>query len=245
MPSQGTQSVDRALDVLDIISREGPITLMRISERAELTTATAHRLVKSLSRRGLVSFEPGSKEYTLGPEMVRLAYGVLRNNNLVELTRAGLASLTKFCGETTSLFSIGATDLLCVAEVPSDEALRFNAGLGRTMPLLSGAPGKAAAAWLSEDRIAYVIESAGMNGRDAATLTKELHKVREDGYAMSFGEVVSDTGAMAAPVLDGLQNPVAVISIAGPAGRWTKARMLDTLPLLREVTTAASKKLGG
>ena len=245
MSAHGTQAVDRAFDVLDLVGRKRRITLADISEESGLTVPTAYRLVKSLTRRGFVSFNEDTKEYSLGSEIVRMAAGMLQGNNFVELARLPLARLNERCGETVSLFGIGTKDLLCMAEAESYQRLRFNTGVGRTMPMILGAPGKAAVAWLDETRADFIFEQARLSKEARRKLEDELKTVREKGFAMSFGEVVPDTTALAAPVFDGARRPIGVISIAGPAQRWTVEKMDGIVPELLSTSSGITVQLGG
>ena len=70
----GSQTVDRALSLLECFSAERPsLYLYDLSRQTGLTTPTTHRLLKALESREFVSFDPASKLYTLGAAIVRLA----------------------------------------------------------------------------------------------------------------------------------------------------------------------------
>lgn len=243
--AHGTQAVDRAFDILDLIGRMRRMTLAAISSETGLTAPTAHRLVKSLARRGFVSFDEETKQYSLGSEIIVMAAGMLLGNNLVELARLPMFRLNELCGETVSLFGIGAKDLLCISEAESEQRLRYNTGVGRTMPLLQGAPGKAAFAWLETTRADFVLERSGLADDARRKMLDEMKIIRQNGYAMSFGEVVPGTTAIAAPIFDSSRHPVGVISIAGPAQRWTVEKMSGVLPELLSTSAAVSERLGG
>jgi DNA-binding IclR family transcriptional regulator len=245
MSVHGTQAVDRAFDILDLVGRRRRMSLADISNETGLTVPTAHRLVKSLTRRGFVSYNEETKEYSLGSEIVLMAAGMLLGNNLVELARLPLFKLNEFCGETVSLFGIGTKDLLCIAEAESDQRLRYNTGVGRTMPLLQGAPGKSALAWLEETRLDFIAEQAELSRDARQKLEAELKTIRENGYATSFGEVVADTTALSVPIFDVSRHPMGVISIAGPAQRWTVEKMNSILPELLSTSAGITERLGG
>lgn len=245
MSTHGTQSVDRAFDILDLVGRKRKVTLADISEESGLTVPTAYRLVKSLTRRGFVSFNEETKEYSLGSEIVRMAAGMLQGNNFVELARLPMARLNERCGETVSLFGIGTKDILCMAEAESFQRLRYNSGVGRTMPMVQGAPGRAAIAWLDDTRVDFIFEQAKLVKEARLELEKALRETREKGFAMSFGEVVPDTTALAAPIFDSARRPIGVISIAGPAQRWTVEKMNAIVPELLSASSGITMQLGG
>ncbi len=56
-------------------------------------------------------------------------------------------------------------------------------------------------------------------------LSKSLHATRERGYAISEEEYEDGINAVAAPILDVHQHPIAAIAIVGPAFRLPSERM--------------------
>jgi DNA-binding IclR family transcriptional regulator len=69
------------------------------------------------------------------------------------------------------------------------------------------------------------------------TLTHELERIRQHGYAIDDREVDDGTRCVAAPVFDSTGRVIAAMSIAGPAYRLT-------LDHLHHVTQALSHQLG-
>lgn len=243
--SRGTQAIDRALDILDMIASKGTVSLPEITEESGLTTPTAYRLVKSLTRRSFVSYNEGTKLYSLGPEIVRMAAGMLRGNNFVEVSRSALDRLNMLSNETVSLFTVGMMELLCVAEAESVQQLRFHSGIGRTMPLTQGAPGKAASAWFDATRKEFVYKRAGLSKQAIQALEDELTKVREQGFARSYGEVVPETSAVAVPIFDGSGQVIGVMSIAGPQGRWSGEKVEHAIQAMLTEAEGITAQFGG
>ncbi|HEX7391188.1 MAG TPA: helix-turn-helix domain-containing protein, partial [Acidiphilium sp.] len=66
----GTQSLNRALDLLRIVasrSRTG-LRLVEAVEQTGLTRPTVHRLLQALTHQGFTAYDPASRRYHLGPE---------------------------------------------------------------------------------------------------------------------------------------------------------------------------------
>ncbi|MDQ3757177.1 MAG: helix-turn-helix domain-containing protein, partial [Actinomycetota bacterium] len=69
----GAQSVERALAVLRVIEQaEHGLGVSEIAQRRGLTVSTAHRLTRVLHDAGLVSQDPRTERYQLGPALVTL-----------------------------------------------------------------------------------------------------------------------------------------------------------------------------
>jgi DNA-binding IclR family transcriptional regulator len=60
----------------------------------------------------------------------------------------------------------------------------------------------------------------------------DVERIRARGYAVSEEEFESDINAIAAPVLGAEGRPVASVSIAGPAYRLRRERILEMAPHL-------------
>jgi len=92
--------------------------------------------------------------------------------------------------------------------------------------------GKAILAFLPDENIKHILER-GMPGYTQNTLTspeiflEDLRHVRERGIAISVEEFEDGINAIVAPICN---RPIASISIAGPAYRLTRERMLEIGP---------------
>jgi DNA-binding IclR family transcriptional regulator len=123
-------------------------------------------------------------------------------------------------------------------------------GVGRVFPLYAGAAGKALLSGMSDQAL-----EAALGGETKlvlpgsstvitlSRLKRELMSVREDHYATSDGETVSEAAAIAAPVF-GPRGVEAAINIAGPATRWTRSAMNAVVPRLLETVATISEHLG-
>jgi IclR family transcriptional regulator, acetate operon repressor len=59
---RGVQSVDRALDILELLaSRPGTVGVTEIARELGLPAGTAHRLLVALAQRGWVRQDPGRR----------------------------------------------------------------------------------------------------------------------------------------------------------------------------------------
>ena len=68
----GAQTLMRGLDVLEMV-RDGPVSLLELSENLGLTRSTAHRLAAALVERQYLSFTP-RRGYSLGPLILALGH---------------------------------------------------------------------------------------------------------------------------------------------------------------------------
>jgi DNA-binding IclR family transcriptional regulator len=88
--------------------------------------------------------------------------------------------------------------------------------------------------------------------RSSEEFFEDLRRVQERGFALDEQELEEGINAVAAPVLDLSDQPIASVAVAGPAYRLTRERLLEIGPLVmataqdiaREVEMAADPEGG-
>ena len=71
--SPSVQSVDRAVSVMEFLSRRGWSGVTEVSRELEIHKSTAYRLLTTLRDRGLVEQDAATEKYRLGFGLVLLA----------------------------------------------------------------------------------------------------------------------------------------------------------------------------
>lgn len=244
------QSVDRALDLLEILARsDTPIGVGQVAEMTGLPQATAHRLLRSLHLRGYVRHD-SSRKYSVGTAVLRLGDAVQRS--LTRSARPYLSELVAYSGETANLAVLEGDDIVYVAQVPSPQALRMFTEVGRHVRPHSTAVGKVLLAAMPEERALAILRRTGLPRRTERTITdldtfaEELRLARELGWAVDEGE--QEVGvrcvAVPVPVTDG-QQVVAAISLSGPAQRFAGGREPGLVERMREIARTFAGDMQG
>ena len=99
----GVQSVDRALQILDILARQGHAGVSEIAEEMGVHKSTVSRLVGSLLGRELVRQNSDRGKYQLGFGILRLASTIPGRLGIVHEARDVLESLAAQHKETVNL----------------------------------------------------------------------------------------------------------------------------------------------
>jgi DNA-binding IclR family transcriptional regulator len=221
-------AVERAMDVLLLFGRSGTpdLGVTEIAQELGITKGAVHRVLTALRSRRLVSADPATRRYALGPAAVALGRAYLARTDLRLLAAPELRRLADECGETATLsVRRGHTRLYVDQMVPASE-LRIEVSLGTPYPLHAGASSKAILAFLSDDEVdAYLLQGnlEALTARtvvNTAALRKEIALIRKRGYATSVGERQEGAAAVAAPVLDHDGCVIGVLSLAGPQTRF-------------------------
>lgn len=235
----GVQSVERALDVLELLAGSGPLGLSDVAAGARLPEGTAHRLLRTLIVRGYVR-QGHDRRYALGTRLLGLGDGARRAT--VAASTPFLARLVELSGETANLAVLEGDHVVYVAQMPSAHRLRLFAEVGRHVAAHSTAVGKVMLAALSDAEVRNLAGRTGLPQRTPRTLTSttalldELARIRRSGWAVDDEEEETGVRCVAVPVLDN-GRVVAAMSVSGPTTRMPAA---PTDTLLNGLRAAAS-----
>jgi IclR family transcriptional regulator, acetate operon repressor len=238
----GVQSVNRALDALELLATQRrPMSIGEIAGAAGLPTPTAHRLVRTLVERGYVRQLP-DRTYALGFRLVPLGTAA---NQLVGIdAHSVLSDLVDEFGETATLAVLAGDQAQYVAQAPARFSMRMFTEVGRRVDLYCTGVGKALLAKLDDTQVDAVIRRRGLARHTPYTLCTEtalraeLDLTRRRGYAIDEQEQELGVRCVATP-LDAGPGAWMAISVSGPVTRMTDEVVSRAVPLLQ----AAAERL--
>lgn len=177
----------RALDVVELLSLPGN-RQMRFSDVArelDLSQATAHAILKTLTDRGWVERDPVAKTFSLGPAVALIASRLDAARPVAHLARDAARRLARAVDVPASVIERAGDDLVITAfEQPTGGAISAspNERIPYTAPF-----GVAFAAWDTADAQRAWIQRAAA---DDPALTRRLYDVlaqtRERGYDVDW-----------------------------------------------------------
>ena len=223
-PRAATNSLERALTLLDIVAREGEgLTNAEISRRMGMAPSSCSYILSRLEREGYVRRDKGTGRYQIGLRLVELAYGALRTIGHRPIVEPALHSLVEKT-RLTALIAVWVRGrALVVDKVESPESIKVDVDLGYTLYAHSSALGKVLLAYRTLDEFNQFVKEHGLPRRTARTITskvgllQELETVRLREYASSNEEEFAGGRAVAAPIVDGFGKVCAAVSGAGPS----------------------------
>lgn len=247
----GAQVVDRVVDILETFTRLGPeLGVSEISRALDLKKATAHRLLASLRRRGLVAQDPSSRRYRLGIKLWELGTMATNHVEWIERVKPFLEQLTQRTGETAHLAVLSDGQVLYVEKVESAHSLRMPSQVGRRLPVHCTGVGKALIAFLPDEVLDGLIGRRGLQRFtpntiiDPKRLHAELALTRKRGYSVDNEEIEEGLVCVGAPIRDHTAHVAAAISIAGPSSRLRIERVPGHAHDVVEAANAMSALLG-
>jgi len=247
--AQSVRAVERALDVLLCFTRDEPnLTLTQISERVGIHKSTVHRLLATLESRRLVQRDHASGMYHLGSRLMEMAFLVLQSNDLMRLARPYMDGLAAEHRETVDLAVLEGADVVYLQVVESPQRVKLAAAPGQRLPAFCTATGKAFLAQLPEEQMQDILKQGLVKYTEHTKialpdLQEDLRLTRERGFAISEQEYEDGINAVAAPILDVNNYPIAAIAVAGPAFRLSRERMLALGPALRATADTIAREI--
>jgi IclR family acetate operon transcriptional repressor len=237
--SQGTQSIDRAAQVLvHVLETEEPPTVGGLSTRLGLPKSTASRLVGALERQGLIRRDGGGGQLVPGAVLQRYARRETGDAELVERASEALDRLAQASGETINVGvpSLGAVELLDQRD--SRHFLGSPNWVGRRVPAHGSALGKVFYAFGALPVPAGSLEPLAPHTVPTAE-ELALDEVRAKGYAIALEELEPGLWAVASAVRDASGAVVAALSVSGPTVRLRQG----LLPRLGRLLVAEGRSL--
>src|SRR5579883_1493995 len=112
------RSVDKALDILEVLSRHGyGLSLADIARKLSFNESTTHHILTTLRQREIVTQDPVTKIYRLGYGLIGMVNGFLASTDLYSAGIDPIRELRDVSGETAYLTVIQNQTFVSVIEL--------------------------------------------------------------------------------------------------------------------------------
>lgn len=250
--SAGSQSLERGLDVLEVVEAEGSeIGVREIARRLALSPTIVQRMVTSLAKRGYVDRDSETARYRLGYRALALGAHSGSGSDYIVSARRELERLGRdhsLNGFVAVLHGGRAVYLLAVqAEAP----LAIKVAPGSEMPLHSTAAGKVLLASLDDAAARKVLGNGKLAAitphtvTDSAAVIAGLAKVRKQGFATVSEENIRGVLSVGAPIRDREGKVLAALSVAFPKYLDSAVTLQSITPLVVAAAQRISRAVGG
>ena len=244
------QSLDRALDLLDVLAKgnTGGMNISEISKLLGTTRVTASAMVQSLLQRNYIEKDEESGRYRIGYKILELS----QNYKYSDPFLYAAEGYVRAAAEKLSLrinVSVLKSPGVAVLLLSKDVSLLPQMVMGYTLPAYASASGKLLMAFADPE--ADVIERWIGNTKfgpytantisNAETLHVELEKIRREGIAFEDQELVLRRCCMAAPIRNLSGRVIASVSFSMSRERFEDEReqLVEELQLLSETISAS------
>jgi DNA-binding IclR family transcriptional regulator len=247
-PTAAVQSVDRALEVLEIIGKLGTAGVTEIAVELGVHKSTVSRLITVLESRGFVEQLSERGKYRLGFAIVRLAGSTSARMDLTRESQAICDRLAEQSGETTNLAILDEDRIVNVVEAHGPAEITLRSWVGQNCPAHATSSGRVLLAARTDDDARELIGTPSPftpnTTTDVDELLAELAAIRDRGWAAVREELEIGLNAIAAPVRDSTGIVVAALSVSGPSYRLDEQRFAVVAEMTVAAAAAISRRLG-
>ena len=249
--TEGSRTTEKALSLLDYFSTERTeLTLTQFQELAGFPASTLFRLLTSLHHTGFLEYSKKTKQYSPGVKLIKLGFLASESFDVYRIAKPYMQKLKTETKETITLFIRRELSKVCIGTVESDYPIRYSAKQGEEIPLFIGASGKVLLSRLANSEIAEIANKIGFkkitpnSDSSLEQIIKKVDFVRENGYAMSWGERQISSAGFGVPITDFKGDVIASINISLPAERLQDYVLPQWIETLKNTGAEISRKLG-
>jgi DNA-binding IclR family transcriptional regulator len=244
------KSAERVLDLFELLGRCGkPLSHTALAAALGIPKSSLTQLLRSLTARGYLAFQPGPNTYELGPGLFALLRQGEEGIDLAALARPVLEKLTAATHESSSFNVYQKDHAERVCGIDSPQALTYRMQPGTRFTLYGSSAGKAVLAALPKaERESYLTRVRIERQTDAtvksvAELRRHLARADKEGVAYSYGEYLPGIVAIAAAVRRPDRYPVGAVNVAIPSVRFNAAMDAKCLRALLAARAALEREI--
>ena len=250
-PEEFVRSLARGLAVIESFDREhAALSLADVSRRANVSRATARRLLHTLVELGYASTD--GKRFSLRPKVLNLGYSYMSSLGLIEIAQPVMSDLAAEVHESCSASVMDGRDVVYVARVPSKQRIMsISLTVGTRLPAHCTSMGRVLLAGLSPAELDGYLASSVLSKPtpetvvDPAALGAIVRKTAEQGWAIVDGELELGLISLAAPIFDSAGKVAAALNISSHTSRTTpQSAERDLLPPLLRAAKSISRSMG-
>ncbi|GAB3193800.1 IclR family transcriptional regulator [Nesterenkonia suensis] len=244
------QSVDRAAQILRLLSEEPHLTITEVARQLDVHRSTAFRLLGTMEAHGLVEQEHERGAFRLGITLLHMANSVAAQMDFSKDAQACCDALAAKLQETVNVAILDDGHAMTIIQATDDQMLSVSHQyVGQRGPLHATSTGKILLAFAGDDEFDRLMERGldsftGMTMTDPEVLRSELNTVRHRRWASAVAEWEQGINALAVPVRGKDGEVAAALSVTGPSFRLPESRFSELAELLAQEARALEVRMG-
>ena len=238
-PQYPIESVDRTLQLLELLSREREVKLSAVRDQLGIGQSTAHRLMAMFVYRGFAVQNQQNLAYRAGPTLFQIGRSAIGAHDVVAHARPALQWLAEHSGETAHLAVLAGTEVRYLDVIECSAPLRVTGRVGQIGPAHATSIGKAMLATLDDDELRRRYTRQPIPQITPRTVTAlpdllaDITRTRSRGWSRNREEMHSGVCSVGLAVVHPTHGLLCGLSIACPKARSNPATERAHAALLR------------
>ena len=243
------QSIDRAMNILEILSQGNNLSLAEVCKKSKLHKTTTFRILHSLKENGYVK-QNKKGQYSLTYKMFRVGNRVVQSIDFAQPAKSHITKLAVETNQTIHLVIRDGNQILYIDKFSPENTSNTMewSKIGRRAPMHCTAAGKAILAYCSEEDILNIWDQTDIIKYTARTIINvdnlfdNLKLTRKNGYSVEYEEYELGLYCIGTPIFNSKKEVVGAISISIPLNDDTPRNFY--IDKIKDTSKKISKKLG-
>jgi DNA-binding IclR family transcriptional regulator len=243
---RGIQSIELGFALIrELSSAQGKVPLKVLAASVNMSPSKAHLYLVSFLRLGLVTQDPVTARYGLGPAAIQLGVAAINQLNVVDVAHAHMEKVLESTGVSISLSIWGNHGPTIIFRLDGQLPVPISVRVGFVLPLLATATGRVFMAYLREREWRAVADAEEnlMPGRLTHAVQK-AEATRKLGLAVSDSEMHQGFFGISAPVFSSDNTLCAAITALGLSTHVDLRPTGSVATAIREAANNISRDLG-
>jgi len=228
MAGSSLQTLDRALDLIDILAKAPhPMSAAELSKRLEISRTAIYAMLNSLQERDYLEKDKETGRYSINYKIYEMGMLFRRRFPFLQIAQSYTFRLREkwSMGTHISIYVPGGKILLLTEDYPVGIRIFHEGSIG---PAHATASGKVLLAGLPDEELEAELKLMPCEAYTPHTITSKselleiIKKTRRDGYAVEDQELVIGLACFSTPLLDASGRTIASMSISGESEKLMK-----------------------
>ena len=238
------RSLSNGLEILVFLNRQDSASAGELSKKLDIPRATVYRILATLEEKSFIYKHPDNHRYHMTPKVKALSSGYSDDDQLANLSRPYLLSVTEILRWPVALAVISGVELILRDNTDNVSPLAIeHFSSGYPVPILGCASGPCILAHLSlteQQDILNVLDDMGrlreQTNRSMKEIIRSLKIIRQQGYSMHRRQRnksyvgymrISDLTSLSIPIIKNNQHIIGAMTIRYATSALPKEKALN------------------
>lgn len=242
-------STESTLKVLQYLKKykNRTSTSNEISEGVGISKSTCYRILQTLAKWSVVSYDKTTSKYSLGPYLMVLGSRAAEFMDYMQHARNTINEICDLVGCTTAISQKIGDSWVYIDKATPQSPYSLSISIGQEFPINTGATGKLIMSYMTKEEQKKILDEISLKKLTSQTIVdeklflKELEAVKKCGYATSKDEHFEGVSGLSFPVFNKFGDLDFAISIVFITNAQT---MDDKIEIIEHKINELNKTIG-